>query len=321
MKPPIGRLEELRERNISKKVIQTYWQIFYDLLINLPAGGSLTFEQVYVSASISANRDTARKHLKNYLDVYEGHIGKIVGFYPSTSKIIELAESKVGKLVKTNIIEINNECKNIVDKITLPLHERFIHDSLTNLDGIRSGKVTLPIGVLLKFMYEEYNDFVVGSGNGLVSIAGTMNELILLKALTSDGLEEGKDFVKTGTGGDGDLKIIHKKESGQVTLHAEVKSYRARERFLRGLGDIHHRNKIGIGYFIDASEFNPKRTISLLETQPLAIYLPDKTYQELHADSRSSTTYKGDLLYRKITRFVDDMKAFVDSGTLPEHKS
>jgi len=58
--------------------------------------------------------------------------------------------------------------------------------------------------------------------------------------------------------------------------------------------------------------------IPLLTTNSKAIYLPDVTYDALHKDSKTYKTTDQNLLYRKLSLFVDDMLYFVSHGDIPE---
>lgn len=315
MQQPIERMDDLIKQGSSKTIISKYWQIFFELLAALPDNKKTTFD--IINENFDVKTGTVRKNLKEYLRYYPQHIDKIIGFYPSVDAIIDLAESRIGALDKGNIFDINMACKDIVDSITWPKHELFIKNSLSEMGVLSGDTVTVNSNDLAKFMYEDYSDFLTSSDNGRVSIAGRMNEEILLRALSKEGLARDTDFNRTGTNSVADIQFHH--HSGKhVTLYCEVKSYKARERFLRGLRDIPYAEKIGAGFFLDASEFNPTRTKTLLTTNPKAIYLPDATYDALHDDSKSYKTTDQNLLYRKLSSFVDDMVYFVKNGEIPE---
>lgn len=305
-------IQQLIDNGISKKDIINYWQHFFEILENLES--NILVEDL--AEKFDATKATVTKKLKEYLRYYPDHIPKVIGFYPSYEAIIDLAEKRIGALNKTNIFEINMACKSIVDSITWPKHEHFIKSSLQELNALTDNTVTIDFNELAQFMYDDYSDFLVGSGNGLVSIAGRMNEEILLRALETVGLVRDKDFKRTGTNSVADIQFYGAKH---ITLYCEVKSYKARERFLRGLRDIPYADKIGVGFFLDPKEFNPTRTKTLLAAQPKAIYLPDETYNLLPAASKESKTVEQHYLYRQLSRFVDDMAYFVKTGTLPSN--
>ena len=99
----------------------------------------------------------------------------------------------------------------------------------------------------------------------------------------------------------------------RATLLVEIKSWGARERLLRGLNDI-SPPKVGVGFFNDASEFNPERTNLFLATQALAIYLPQTTYAAIDATARARQNARGTTFYRPLGQFVADMRTFTECG-------
>jgi hypothetical protein len=179
----------------------------------------------------------------------------------------------------------------------------------------KTGKVVTSHETLVDFCYNEYRPFVSESANAMMSLAGGINEKILIRALENGGLIIGQHIIKTGTNSDADLLI--KDPTGTNALHCELKSYAARERLLRGLQDIGSKRKIGVGFFQNAAEFNPTRTQTLLGASPWAIYLPDTTYANLDPNSKKQKTAKQNGLYRPLKRFVSDMIHYNKNGTLP----
>ena len=146
-----------------------------------------------------------------------------------------------------------------------------------------------------------------------------MNEKILIRGLENAGLILGETYRKTGTDSEGDLQIEHRGTVTTKILHCEIKSYAARERLLRGIQDIPHPDKIAVGFFTNASEFNPERTQTLLAAGPLAIYMPDVTYGQLNPASSRQTTLRQDRLYRPLSVYITDMVAFAKNGALPSY--
>lgn len=73
--------------------------------------------------------------------------------------------------------------------------------------------------------------------------------------------------------------------------------------------------KIGVGFFINPSEFNAASTTRLLNTQTTAIYMPEKTLAALHADVLDRTNNAGGLFYRPLSMLADDVAAFSFSGS------
>lgn len=264
-------------------------------------------------------KETVKKYLKEYLDKKPEIIRRIVGFYPSSETVISLAEKEIGNISGNNVSAINLHCKCTIDSITKPKHWKFLSEFLDTYISEDKSYLRVSKSDLVDFLYEEYVDFVHESDNGLVSIAGGMNEKILLKGLVNSGLVIDENVRKTGTNSEGDIQVEYRGRTTKI-LYCEVKSYAARERLLRGLRDIPHPDKIGVGFFTNAAEFNPARTHTLLEAGPLAIYMPDVTYNNLHADSKSQTTNRQDKLYRPLSVFFTDMVGFKDNGNLPSFK-
>lgn len=73
--------------------------------------------------------------------------------------------------------------------------------------------------------------------------------------------------------------------------------------------------KIGVGFFINPSEFNTASTTRLLDTQTTAIYMPEKTLAALHAEALDRTNNAGGLFYRPLSMLADDVAAFSISGS------
>ena len=314
---PLDNADHLLSLGISKPDIQKYWQVFFLLFTQADAGKKFEFDEV--AAQFMVNKSTVSAKLKKYLQFYPEHIDQLIGFYPSVDAIIDLAVRRIGSLTPDNVFTVNMACKEIVDSITRPKHDAFISASLQAMGALNRHQVEIGYQQLADFMYDDYAEFLTGSDNGRVSIAGRMNEEILLRTLAAAGLVRDQHFMRTGTDSGGDIQIYHHGRKN-VTLYCEVKSYKARERFLRGLRDIPYADKIGAGFFLDAAEFNPTRTIKLLETTPKAIYMPQQTWERLHPDSLISTTHQGNRLYRPLERFATDMAHFVKSGELPSFK-
>lgn len=272
-----------------------------------------------VCSALNASGTVTKSTLKEYYQANPATIGRVIGVYPNAETVIAAAELKCGVVTEKNLVEINLQCKHIIDAITRPKHEQFLQEGLANYLEAGDGDVRVPFAALTDFLYEEYVDFVHEADNGLVSIAGSLNEKILIKALDNAGFAEGKDYKKTGKDAEADLQIEH---HGRVTviLYCEIKSYAARERLLRGLKDIQQPSKIGIGFFNNAGEFNPDRTQTLLQAMPWAIYMPDTTLEKVAIESKRQRTSKQDGLYRPLSQFVTDMSVFRDTGALPVYQ-
>jgi hypothetical protein len=279
----------------------------------------VTFEKLYDEIVLpkKVNRTTVKKHLRAFINEHPEYLAKMLGFYPDVETIIQMAERELGEAVnKDNLFAINKQCKLIVDKLTKPLHEEHLR-GLFHGKTDETDRVTIFFSELLELIYENYIDFIHETGNSLVSIAGSMNELILIRGLRSVGLRDDDNFYKTGKQSEADLNIIHRPQAGNAkTLYVEIKSYHARERFLRGLRDIPHPDKIGIGFFISPKEFNPSRTSLYVSTGTWAIYMPDETYQDLDIRSKEFNSVTQSKLYRPLSMFCDDMLVFCQTGRI-----
>jgi hypothetical protein len=283
------------------------------------ASQSSPVDATQIYALFTVGEATVKKYLREYLAANPDDIPRIVGFYPSAETIIALAEKKIGITSGRNLFEINQQCKEIVDSITKPKHRRFVESMLIN--HVAADKKTIHIlqSELVDLLYEQYVNFVHEADNGLVSIAGTMNEKILVRALENAGLKKDSDFKKTGKDSEGDLQIEYRGRTTKI-MFCEVKSYAARERLLRGLQDIRQPEKVGVGFFNDATEFNPDRTKTLLAASPLAIYMPDVTLNQVATASKVQTTRNQDRLYRPLSMYVDDMVAFKNTGSISTYR-
>ncbi|RMI13644.1 MAG: hypothetical protein D6681_05730 [Calditrichaeota bacterium] len=298
----------------SRQTLVRYWDRFDEMLSNPPE--PVDIEDLTNAFSVKAA--TVRKHLRRYIHHFPERLTQIVGFYPDAETILDLAERQSGSLTRAdNLLAINRASKRIVDAITKPRHERFLRMKFSSF--MKGDEVCAPVSELIDLLYDDYTDFVHEADNALVSIAGRLNEEILMRGLESGGLVRDADFIRSGNNSEADI-LIHQSGGHRRTLFCEVKSYHARERFLRGLKDIPYREKVGVGFFRDASEFNPERTKTILTAQPMAVYLPEDTLGALHPDSRTSTTAEQNRLYRPLSSFVPDAVFFRDHGRLPPFK-
>ncbi|RJQ18749.1 MAG: hypothetical protein C4560_06895 [Nitrospiraceae bacterium] len=279
----------------------------------------VTFENLYDELVFpkQVGRETVKKRLRTFIKNHPEYLDKLLGFYPDAETIIQMTERELGVAVnKDNLFSVNKKCKLIVDKLTKPLHEEFLRD-LFHGKTDETDRVTVVFSELLELIYENYGDFINEKGNSLVSIAGSMNEMILIRGLRSVGLRDDDNFYKTGRQSEADLNIIHRPQTGNSkTLYVEIKSYHARERFLRGLRDIPHPEKIGIGFFISPKEFNPSRTSLYVSAGTWAIYMPDETWQELDSKSKEFNSVTQSKLYRPLSMFCDDMLVFCQTGKI-----
>lgn len=297
-----------------------YHDSFGRVLLALPSGQTIPIGDLLSCDGLPAVGDaTKRKHLKTLISTRPEFLEKIVGFYPSPETIINLVESRQGVVVESNIDASNQACRLIVQGIAKPIVHGFVKESLA--EHISGSQIGVELDQLLTFLLDEYSEFSRGAGNGLVSIAGSINELLLIRAMKNGGMVDKTDFTRTGTESEADI-VVHSRAGSRMNLGVEVKSYHARERLLRGLQDV-TGNKVGAGFFKDAKEFNAKRTKTLLQAGPAAIYMPYATLSKVESAAVGFTTNETiafrSQLYRPLERFVTDMKYFNAHEKLPQY--
>lgn len=262
---------------------------------------------------------TKRNHLKELITASPFLLEKVLGLYPKADTIIDLVEQRYGLVTEGTLDLSNSRAAEIVRSIAQPVVERFVDGTLR--ENISHNLVTISKADLMTFLLEDFTEFSKGAGNGLVSIAGTLNERLLMRALKNGGLIEDTHFKKTGTNSQADL-IIHSVGGARENLGVEIKSYHARERLLRGLQDI-TGHKVGFGFFKDPNEFNASRTQTLLQTQAVAIYMPAATLKQVDPVAQGMTTNERlaflSRLYRPIEQFVTDAKYFHAHESLPKY--
>jgi hypothetical protein len=262
---------------------------------------------------------TRRKHLKDLITASPDLLEKVLGLYPKADTIIDLVEQRYGLVTEANLDSSNSRAAEIVRGIAQPVVEKFVDATLRG--NIVHDSVSITKADLMVFLLEDFTEFSKGAGNGLVSIAGTLNERLLMRALQNGGLQENIHFKKTGTNSQADL-IIHSTGGARQNLGVEIKSYHARERLLRGLQDI-TGPKVGFGFFKDPHEFNAGRTQTLLQTQASAVYMPAATLSQVDSVARAMTTNERlafqSRLYRPIEQFVTDAAYFHANESLPRY--
>jgi hypothetical protein len=283
-------------------------------------GGTIAVEQLLASPPLpNFKMNTKKKHLKSLLDQNPQFLACITGFFPSSKSIIDNVEAAIGLITELNLLVANQRCYQIVQSISQPMFDSFIRDELAG--HVAGMQVSLPIADLIRFLLVEYAEFNKAMGNGLVSIAGALNEWLLIRAMTNAGMRDSTDFEKTGTDSEADL-VIHSRGPRAVNLGVEIKSYRARERLLRGLHDIKGL-KVGVGFFIDPNEFNCSRTRRLIQACPAAIYMPRATLDAIDPDALALSSQQpiafDSRLYRPLEQFVSDMLFYNSKGQLPRY--
>ncbi len=306
---------------MSKKSSNKYFIAFEQIFNEIEHGKTIWSEDVLKDSRLPpVGEATKKSNLKDYIDENPKVIEKVLGIYPSASTLVALVEDKLQhQITELSLNEANHIASDIVKSISEPLFKKFLAD---NLGAYYKGeRVDIPTTELVDFLMNDLADFYAKAGNSLVSIAGTLNEQLLEQAMINQGMTV-DNFKRTGKNSEGDF-VIYSSAGNRQQIGVEVKSYHARERLLRGLQDITGDNKVGFGYFIDASEFNAHRTKTLLQSDASAIYMPQATLNNVEASAKAITSNKmiafQSRFYRPIEQFVTDMKHFCQHGKLPNY--
>lgn len=261
---------------------------------------------------------TTKRHLNTLISANPDFLKQVTGFTPDAQILVDFAEKTLGKINSAMLMDANRATKELIDGISKPeLRRQF---ELGIAPFMQGAEVRTSVDSLFNYISEEFLTYVTETGNGFVSVVGRLNEEIILRALRNSSLSEGADFQRTGNKSDGDI-IVSQRTGTKKNLYIEVKSYHARERLLRGLQDIPHPEKVGIGFFRDPSEFNPQRTQTLINSNAWAIYIPEDTYSEITDVAKSMTTSRQDRFYRPTAMFVDDMIHYCGSGQIKPFRS
>lgn len=315
------RFDALPKRDMKSMLTQqSYFRIFREILSRAPADTAVEIDDLLADKRIAHTTEkTRRGHVKAFVCAFPEYFDRIAGLYPPPDVVIDRVEAQIGPVTERNICEANERCAGAIREIGQPILRKFIRSSLSEF--IVADHVSLGLDRMVQFLVEDYSEFSKSTGNGLVSIAGSINESLIRRALINGGLVERQHFTRTGTNAEGDL-VAHSAHGIRENLFIEVKSYHARERLLRGLKDI-QGPKVGVGFFRDASEFNGERTVTLLGADPAAIYMPSATLEAVSSDARvrkvNSRLADGSCLYRPIEQFVTDLQHYCDRGFLPPY--
>lgn len=237
-------------------------------------------------------------------------MSRLEHYLPRAATLKLLVEARLGsKITSARLAEANEVWSALVSELVKPRIRRFLSQTLM-FDA--SGNASVSLGALTNLLTGDYADFVKKQAAGFISFVGGYNELLIWEALVQRGLEA--SIVRTGKLGQGDIVVTSTATNATAPLNVEVKSYAARERLERAL-DNTNPPKIGVGFFINPSEFNAASTTRLLNTQTTAIYMPEKTLAALHADVLDRTNNAGGLFYRPLSMLADDVAAFSFSGS------
>lgn len=275
-----------------------------------------------IADALGVSKSTINSKLKTYLSERPSLWGRIAGCYPSANAIIQEVERDFQcPILGHNLLESNEKSSAIVGNVMNATHANFLKELLAPFMQ-QNGFVNVPFTEIENLLRTDYSEFLTRVRNGLVSIAGTLNQKLLCKALQNVGLSDSgaqKGFIETGKKSMGDIQVYHYGASGNKTLTIEAKSYAARERLLRGLQDINQQPKVGVGFFNDHTEFNEERTRLFIEsTGADAIYMPQVTYDQLATAARDMRR-ASNRLYRPLENFPEDMLHFNKQGALPTY--
>ncbi len=271
----------------------------------------------------SVKIETVRKKIKQAMAQNHNLIGKIAGIYPDTNTIIDITESELGASINgTTLVQANLLAKKQIDKLTGSFLKDFCEKSLGCDYNTDTEKMTISLETLYEKLLNPYKEYLTKIDNALVSIAGTLNQSLIIRALRSAGLSDTtlpKCFSETGSRSEGDIQIYHTGagKSGNKILYIEAKSYAARERLLRGLADI-KTPKVGVGFFNNPSEFSAKRVELLAASaHTQAVYMPEDTYQNLTSEAKG-VNYPGTGRVCRIleSEFTLDMNELNKTGAI-----
>lgn len=236
-------------------------------------------------------------------------MGRLEHYLPKAATLKLLVEERLGgKITAARLAEANVVWSAIVSELVEPRLRRFLCHSLA-FD--QTGSTTITLDDLTDLLTGDYADFVKRQAAGFISFVGGYNELLVREALVNGGLAH--LMVQTGSRGAGDIVIRPSSPKITANLTIEVKSYAARERLLRGLQDC-QPPKLAIGFFNNPAEFNPTRTTALLQTQALAIYMPEGTLAKLSPAVLDRPNTENGLFYRPLNMVADDVASFASLG-------
>lgn len=231
-------------------------------------------------------------------------------YLPKAAILKQLVEERLGgEITSARLAEANEVWSALVSELVKPRLRRFLSQTIP-FDA--AGSTTISLDDLIDVLTGEYEDFVKRQAAGFISFVGGYNELLVREALITGGLSD--HMVQTGTRGAGDVVIRPASAKITTNLTVEVKSYAARERLLRGLKDC-QAPKIGVGFFNNPSEFNPSRTTALLQTEALAIYMPEDTLSKLKPLVLDRRNTENGLFYRPLGMLAADVREFTIAGS------
>ena len=214
---------------------------------------------------------------------------------PPAPALIFLAERNVGQQCTAENLEV---VRAEVQRVAAGIGRGIKRVRLTRLlaQYVRGGAISGTVSDVIDLLIDRYEPEVRAANNAGISLAGRVHELVLQRALELQGLRPGTDFDKPPKPSrQGDIRFHSQKDRNQ--LRTEVKSLAARERFERGLGEL-QPPKVGVGFFVDPSEFGPESTRRLLQQGVNAVYMPRSTLSGLPGASKDATNAQGHRFYR-----------------------
>lgn len=296
--------------------------------INCHSAHGLIDQETIYNLFPSRTPATTKKKIKEAMAQNHNLIGRVAGIYPDTNTIIHITETKLGIPIKgSDLMKANLIAKEIIDNLTSSFLKDFSEKCLGSDYNYKTGKIKTSFTTLNNKLLKPYQEYLTKIDNALVSIAGTLNQSLIVHTLRNSGLSDTskpsnpRSFCETGTGSKGDIQIYHTGpgKSGSVILYIEAKSYAARERLLRGLTDM-KTPKVGVGFFNDASEFSAKRVEQFATTaQTQAVYMPRQTYNNLTQEAIAVHYPSTGRICRILEiEFISDMEAFKQKGIIPQ---
>lgn len=89
-------------------------------------------------------------------------------------------EQEIGLITEKSLDLANVRSSEIVDGVARPIVEEFIHEGLAGSLDQSTRTIRIGVKALTDFLIEDFTEFVRSAGNGLVSIAGSLNEMLLI---------------------------------------------------------------------------------------------------------------------------------------------
>ena len=171
---------------------------FASLLDQLGPSGRVEYSELIGHSALPKSSAAVRKQqLREFIEENPSLLERVPGFMPTADTLLDLIESEMGPISEENLVRANRLCRDKVTAIARPMMERFIREGLGSCLDESCDVVTVPVAELIQFLIGDFSEHLKASGNGLVSVAGQLNEKLLQRALQSAGLVEGTDYSVT----------------------------------------------------------------------------------------------------------------------------